>query len=395
MAADIESSLHIIHCDLDAFFAAVEQNDNPLLQGQPVIVGGSADSRGVVSTCSYEARRFGVRSAMPIARARQLCPVGVYLPVRMSRYIEISKQVFAILSKYTPLMEPLSIDEAFLDVKGTGHLFGTPEHIGREIKRRVKDETGLTISVGISFNKFLAKLASELGKPDGLFIIPFEPAIQILRPLPVTRLWGVGDKARQSLARFGLKTIGDIQDLPPGWLAERLGSSGQHYWELAHGNDARQVEINEERKSLGREITFPEDVDDIPTLQNALAAFAAELCRKLRRDKLYCSTVTLKLRYNTFKTITRSRTIAPSHADLVIGQVAEELLHKSYSGESPIRLIGLSLGRLSSVPDWQQGDLFEVTGQYEVVDNVMDQIRQRFGSRAIQRGNQLQRPEDG
>lgn len=392
MVADIDRSLHIIHCDLDAFFAAVEQHDDPSLWGKPVIVGGSAESRGVVSTCNYEARKFGVRSAMPMAQARRLCPEGVYRPVRMSRYVEVSHQVFDILSAYTPIMEPLSIDEAFLNISGTYNLFGTPEHIGREIKRRVREETGLTISVGISFNKFLAKLGSELGKPDGLFIIPYDQALHILRPLPVTRLWGVGDKARQTLERLGLKTIGDIQDLPPGWLAERLGASGQHYWELAHGTDARQVETNEERKSLGREITFPEDVDDIHTLQNTLAAFSAELCRKLRHDKLYCSTVTMKLRYTNFKTITRSRTIAPSHADLVIGQVAEELLHKSYPGEPPLRLIGLSLGKLSPASDWQQADLFEEVGKCEAVDNIMDQIRQRFGSRVIQRGNQLQRP---
>lgn len=392
MALEIDRSLHIIHCDLDAFYAAVEQNDDPTLRGKPVIVGGSAESRGVVSTCSYEARSFGVRSAMPITRARRLCPQGVYLPVRMQRYLEVSQQVFAILSDYTPLMEPLSIDEAILDVSGTQNLFGTPEEIGREIKSRVRSELGLTISVGISYNMFLAKLASELDKPDGMFIIPYDQAMQILRPLPVTRLWGVGDKARQTLERMGLKTIGDIQDLPPGWLAERLGTSGQLYWDLAHGNDKRQVDTNEERKSLGREITFPEDVSDMPMLQDTLAAFAAELCRKLRRDKLYCSTITLKLRYNTFKTITRSQTIAPTHADLVIAQVADDLLQKNYQGNPSLRLIGLSLGKLSAAPDVQQGDLFGEAGKYAEVDMLMDQICQRFGSRVIQRGNQLHKP---
>lgn len=389
MAAYNEHSLHIIHCDLDAFYAAVEQHDEPVLQGKPVIVGGSADSRGVVSTCSYEARKFGVRSAMPIAQARRLCPQGIFLPVRMKRYLEVSQQVFGILSTYSPLMEPLSIDEAFLDVSGTEKLFGAPVEIGKKIKYRVKTELGVTISVGISYNKFLAKLASELDKPDGLFVIPHDKALKILYPLPVTRLWGVGEKARQDLEQLGLKKIGDIQDLPEGWLSARLGSSGQHYWELARGIDRRSVEINEKRKSLGRETTFAEDIDDIPVLKSTLALFSAELCRKLRRDKLYCSTVTLKLRYNSFKTVTRSRTIAPSHADMVIGQVADELLYKSYTGNHPIRLIGLSLGRLLPVPDWEQGGLFEEAYKSEEIDRIMDQIRQRFGSRAIQRGNQL------
>ena len=389
MTGEVNHSLHIIHCDLDAFYAAVEQNDNPSLKGKPVIVGGSAASRGGVSTCSYEARKFGVRSAMPAAQARRLCPQGVFLPVRMERYLEVSHQVFAILSDYTPLMEPISVDEAFLDISGTQNLFGSPEAIGREIKRRVRSELGLTISVGISYNKFLAKLASDLNKPDGLCIIPYDRALEIIRPLPVARLWGVGEKARQALERLGIKTVGDVQDLPTGWLAERMGASGQHYWELARGIDTRQVETHEERKSLGREVTFPEDIDDMQILQKNLAAFSAELCRKLRRDKLYCSTVTLKLRYSSFKTINRSRTIAPSHADVVIGQVADELLQKSYRGDSPLRLIGLSLGKLSSAPDWEQGGLFEESAQYEKVDMLMDQIRRRFGSRVIQRGNQL------
>jgi len=387
MAGD-NRSLHIIHCDLDAFYAAVEQKDNPALKGQPVIVGGVGDSRGVVSTCSYEARKFGVRSAMPTAQARRLCPHGIFLPVRMNRYLEVSRQVFVILSDYTPLIEPLSIDEAFLDVSGTQNLFGSPEDIGREIKLRVKSELGLTISVGISYNKFLAKLASDLEKPDGLCVIPHEKALEILRPLPVTRLWGVGEKARQALEHLGLITIGDIQDLPPGWLMERMGPSGQHYWELARGIDRRQVITHEERKSIGRETTFPDDVDDMLLLQRTINAFAAELCRKLRREKLYCSTVTLKLRYNSFKTVSRSKTIAPSHADMVIDEAAQELLRMSYSGSPPLRLIGLSLGKLSAVPDWEQGDLFAETSKYEKLDMLMDQICQRFGSQVIRRGNQ-------
>ncbi|HWP95442.1 MAG TPA: DNA polymerase IV [Syntrophomonadaceae bacterium] len=387
MAARDCPSIHIIHCDLDAFFASVEQMDNPSLQAQPVIVGGTAGSRGVVSTCSYEARAFGVHSAMPMAQAHRLCPRGIFMPVRMSRYQEISQQVFAILSQYTPLMEPLSIDEAFLDVSGTEALFGSPERIGRQIKEQVKSELDLIISVGISYNKFLAKLASELGKPDGLRIITFDQALEVLKPLPVTRLWGVGDKGKQALHHLGLYTIGDIQTLPPGWLEERLGDSGRHYWELARGVDLRRVEVQQERKSLGREVTFSEDVSDMETLQNHLVFFAAELCSKLRKDNILCSTVTVKLRYRSFKTITRRRTIAPSHADLVIGEVADELLRQSYSGEPPLRLLGLSLGKLSKADAWEQGSLFQEERKNYDLDQLMDSIRQRFGLEAIQRGN--------
>lgn len=394
MSGHDDKSLHIIHCDLDAFFAAVEQQDDPSLLGKPVIVGGIGP-RGVVSTCSYEARKFGVRSAMPAAQARRLCPQGVYMPVRMVRYQEISRQVLAILSQYTPLMEPLSIDEAFLDVSGTASLFGSPEQIGRQIKARVRTELGLTISVGISYNKYLAKLASDLGKPDGLFIIPFDQALEILKPLPVTRLWGVGEKAGQALHRLGMQTIGDIQILPPGWLQERLGSSGQHYWELARGMDLRQVELDQERKSLGREATFPEDEADMETLHILLNRFSAELCHKLRKDKLVCSTVTVKIRYSGFKTINRSKTIPPGHSDLVIGQVAGEILRQAYQGDPPLRLLGLSLGKLSKVGDCEQASLFEAEDQNRSLDQLMDNLRQRFGPETIKRANLMDRHRPG
>lgn len=380
-------SNNIIHCDLDAFFASVEQKDNPALRGKPVIVGGTAGSRGVVSTCSYEARVFGVHSAMPMSRAHRLCPRGIYLPVRMSRYMEVSQQVFAILSQYTPLMEPISIDEAFLDVSGTRVLFGTPEEIGRQIKARIKSELGLIISVGISYNKFLAKLASDMDKPDGLRVISSDQVREVLRPLPVTRIWGIGEKSGQELHSLGIDTIGDIQDLPPGWLEARMGASGRHYWELARGIDRRPVEVGQERKSLGREITFPEDVTDMGFLQNILQGFSAELCRRLRRDRLLCSSVAVKLRYASFKTISRSRSIAPSHADLIIGQTAVEILNQNYGGDPPLRLVGLSLGRLSPAPNWEQGRLFEQEEKNQDLDQLMDSIRQRFGPNAIQRAS--------
>ncbi|HHV16726.1 MAG TPA: DNA polymerase IV [Gelria sp.] len=384
-------STNIMHCDLDAFFASVEQLDNPSLRGKPVVVGGSIHSRGVVSTCSYEARKFGIRSAMPVAQAYRLCPRAVFLPVNMQRYLEISKQVFTILSRYSPIMEVISIDEAFLDISGCFRLFGSPEKIGCLIKEQVYSELGLTISVGISYNKFLAKLASDMDKPDGLCIITESQALKILRPLPVSKIWGVGEKTEQRLNKLGIKTIGDIQDLPPGWLEDKIGSAGRLFWELAHGIDKRAVEPEHERKSIGREETFPEDINDIVYLEKLIVQFAAELCRKLRQEGLLAGSVTIKLRDSNFKTITRSKTITPCNSDIIVTRIASDLLHHSYKNKQPLRLFGLSLGHLSPVTSLEQGSLFESqsNADYKAIDQLMDEIRDRFGPGAINRASLL------
>lgn len=388
--SDAEWGLHIMHCDLDAFFAAVEQLDHPELRGRPVIVGGSARSRGVVSTCSYEARKYGVKSAMPMAQALRLCPQAVYLPVNMPRYVEVSRQVFSILAGYSPLMEPLSIDEAFLDIGGTRNLFGRPSDIGRRIKEQVRDETGLTISVGISYNKFLAKLASDMGKPDGLMIISREQALEILAPLPVSSLWGVGEKGQAQLRAWGLESIADLQKLPAGWLEERMGLSGRLCWELAQGIDHRQVEPERERKSLGREITFPQDVDDLEYLKHWLQVFAAELCPRLRKIERLAATITIKLRLNSFKTITRSRTIQACDSEVLIADTAVQLLEQAYRGSPPVRLIGLSLGKLSPAGELEQGALFdEQREKNHLLDLLIDNIRERFGPQSIKRAHLL------
>lgn len=382
--------LDIIHCDLDAFFASVEQLDNPDLQGRPVIVGGDARSRGVVSTCSYEARKFGVRSAMPMARALRLCPGAVLLPVNMPRYIDASVQVFSILADYSPLMEPLSIDEAFLDVSGTRALWGSPEDIGRQIKERIKSELGLTISVGISYNKFLAKLASDISKPDGLLIISREQALELLAPLPVSRLWGIGKKGQAQLRAWGIERIADVQKLPAGWLEERMGAGGRLCWELAQGIDTRRVEPERERKSLGREITFPSDLDDLEYLQHLLEVFAAELCPRLRKMQRQAATITIKLRFNNFKTITRSRTIPASDVERLVADVAIQLFRQAYKGRPPLRLIGLSLGHLSPSSRLEQGVLFDEQSQKNhSLDLLMDNIRERFGPQSIKRAHLL------
>lgn len=382
---------NILHCDLDAFFASVEQLDNPSLQGKPVVVGGDIHSRGVVSTCSYEARKFGIRSAMPAAQAYRLCPRAVFLPVNMSRYLEISKRVFSILSRYSPIIEIVSIDEAFLDISGCSRLYGSPEKIGCLIKEQVNSELGLTISVGISYNKFLAKLASDMDKPDGLRIITESQALELLRPLPVWRIWGIGQKTQQRLDRMGINTIGDIQDLPPGWLEDKVGSAGRLFWELAHGIDRRTVEPGRERKSLGREETFPQDINDITCLEKLIAQFAAELCKTLRREELLAASITIKLRYSNFKTITRSKSITPCNSDIIVTQIAGELLHHSYNNKQPLRLFGLSLGHLSPTSDLEQGSLFgpQFNTDHKNIDRLMDEIRERFGPEAINRASLL------
>lgn len=385
-----KTEVHILHCDLDAFFAAVEQRDNPELKGKPVIVGGEATSRGVVSTCSYEAREYGVHSAMPTAQARRLCPRGVFLPVNMEHYQEVSRQVFSILADYTPNMEILSIDEAFLDVGGSISLFGTPEQIAVKIKERICSEVGLTISVGISYNKFLAKLASDIGKPDGLMVILPQHSVEFLRPLPVSRLWGIGEKTATKLENMGIRTIADLQELPSIWLSDKFGTAGRKFWEMAHGIDDRPVQPNYDRKSLGREITFPQDVADISYFHKLLELFASELCRKLRQDDMDAATITVKLRFSNFHTITRSETIQPSNSERIISALAGDILDRNYQ-QQPLRLLGLCLGRLSPVCKLQQGSLFgeNDTAAHRNMDQIVDEIQARFGVGAIKWANLL------
>ncbi|MEA4925526.1 MAG: DNA polymerase IV [Syntrophomonadaceae bacterium] len=387
-----DEALTIMHCDLDAFYAAVEQRDNPELTGKPVIVGGQPDTRGVVSTCSYEARKFGVRSAMPLAQARRLCPDAIFLPVAMSRYQEASRQVFAILHTYSPIIEPLSIDEAFLDLTGCTTVFGTVESIGREIKKRVRSEVGLTISVGISYNKFLAKLATELGKPDGLKIITRAETAAVLNPLPVSYLWGVGQKARQQLQRMGINTIGELAGLSPARLERQMGAHARVYWELAQGIDPRVVEVDHNRKSVGREITFPYDIANREELENVLLDLSVQVSRRLRRQRLLARTITLKLRYGNFRTLTRRTTLsrASSHDDTIYG-AARELFARVFAEGDRIRLLGIYGSGLEPATGVAQGELFASAEQKrnETLDQTLDQIRDRFGEKIITRASLL------
>lgn len=384
------TNLNIIHGDLDAFFASVEQRENPSLQGQPVIVGGHPDTRGVVSTCSYEARRYGVKSAMPLSMARRMCPQAVFLPVNMKLYKQVSSHIMRIMAEYTPLIEPISIDEAFLDVGGSKRLFGTAECVALRIKQRVWQEQGLHISMGISCNKFLAKLATELGKPDGLKVISEGDIPDILTPLPVGYLWGVGEKTLAELNRRGIKTIGDLRQVSTIALESLLGSVAPRLLQLADGIDNRKVEATTEPGSLGKEITFTEDIDDYTYLLNQLLDFTDQLTKRLRQRNLIARTMVVKIRYSDFRTITRSQTLAEATDSerVIYGQV-EQLMNKIDTRGKKVRLIGLSLSNLSR-PDLRQETLFDEKQREErKLDQALDKLKERFGDDVIVRAIRL------
>lgn len=386
----------ILHCDLDAFFASVEQRDNPALLGKAVVIGGNSHSRGVVSTCSYEARVYGVRSAMPVSQAYRLCPQAVFLPVDMKRYKDASRQVFKIFYSYTPLVEALSIDEAFLDVRESFALFGSAEEIAAKIRKRVRDEVGLSISAGVSVNKFLAKLATELGKPDGLRIIRAEEAQKVLEPLPVSYLWGLGEKGQKSMERMGIKTIGQLRNLDLKQLEPVFGSNAAVLLQLAQGNDGRRIEAEREAKSIGRENTFAQDQDNFDSLELVLLEFSQVLGKELRRSNLEAASIILKLRYHDFKTVTRSKTFEEYvHNDRTIYETASEMLSGLFRNGDRIRLIGLQVTKLRTVNTLHQGSLFfeEAKRQDERLDKTVDEIRNRFGDSIITRASLVQKGE--
>jgi DNA polymerase-4 len=387
----------ILHVDMDAFYASVEQRDRPELRGRPVIVGGSADSRGVVSAASYEARKFGVHSAMPTVTARRLCPQGVFLPVRMDHYAHISRQLREIFLAFTPLVEPLSLDEAFLDVRGCESLFGPAPETARQVKARVRRETDLVASVGVAPNKFLAKLASDLGKPDGLLVVEADKVREFLGPLPVSRIWGVGAKGERRLHALGIRTIGDLAALPERLLTDHLGEVGRHVWQLAQGQDDRVVVPDREAKSISTETTFARDQGDREVLRSWLLELVEQLGARLRQAGLRARTVELKVRSSDFKTLSRSVTLPePTDRTAEIWQVAVELFERRVPrGVLPLRLLGVGgtgLVRDASV----QGMLFEDGWHVRqgALDQTLDEIRARFGAGAIRRGGVLDRPPE-
>jgi DNA polymerase-4 len=379
----------ILHVDMDAFYASVEVMDNPSLAGKPVIVGGTPETRGVVAAASYEARTFGVHSAMSSYRAHQLCPHGVFILPRMSRYVEMSREIHRVFECYTPLIEPISIDEAFLDVTASQALFGTGPEIGRAIKRRVKDEIGLVASIGVAPNKFLAKLASDLEKPDGFVVITEDEAEARLAPLPVSRLWGVGKKTEAILTAAGIHTIGDVVHADYAKLERLVGSYAPHMQELARGLDDRDVIPGAEAKSIGAENTFPRDIADAAQLRAELDLLSERVAERAREDGVVGHTVNLKARYADFTTVTRAITLPDPTAESVLIRGAARLLLEERLDRNgrALRLLGVSLSNLSHA-DEVSGDLFDTprATRNRTLDNVMDSLRHRFGSGAVRRG---------
>jgi DNA polymerase-4 len=384
-------ALTILHVDMDAFYASVEQRDRPELRGKPVIVGGLG-GRGVVCAASYEARPFGVRSAMPIITAQRLCPEGVFLPIRMDHYAQISRQIREILLSFTPLVEPLSLDEAFLDVGGCEQLFGPAAETARKIKDRIKTEVGLTASVGVAPNKFLAKLASDHGKPNGLVVIEAERVQDFLHPLPVNRIWGVGAKAEKRLKALGIHTIGELAALPERALSDHFGEMGRQIWRLARGRDERRVVPDREAKSISTETTFAEDIDDLETLRFCLRELTDQLAARLRHAGLRARTIELKIRSSDFRTRHRAQSLsAPSQSTDIIWRAALHVFERGLTKSMlPLRLLGVGGTRLTA-DEAQQGDLFDGGSRQrqESLDQTVDAIRGRFGKGALRRGSGL------
>lgn len=389
-----QSSKAIIHLDMDAFYPAVEMLDDPTLRGKAVIVGGSSN-RGVVSSASYEARKFGVHSAMPIAEARRRCPKGVFLPVRMARYKEISQAVFAIFQRYTPLVEPLSIDEAFLDVSGSMRLFGSAPEIAAAIKRDVRAELGLTVSAGVAVSKSVAKIASDFQKPDGLTVVEPGNEQQFLDPLPIERLWGAGPTTCRSLRLLGVQTIGDLARLSPNLLSAKFGKQGESMHLLARGIDERDVEPAEPLKSIGNEETFEQDVLDIEVAKQELLALATKVGGRLRHNAAVGRTVSLKVKYHDFKQITRSTTlIDPVDDGGAIYRHCCALLDKTEVGRRPVRLLGVTVSNLCDPEAPRQLGLFDdhkVDEKTERLNRAVDRIQDTFGEGTIVPGTLLKK----
>ena len=392
-----------MHVDMDAFFASIEQLDHPEYKGHPVIVGGLS-SRGVVATCSYEARKFGVHSAMPISRAKKLCPDGIYVYPRMDRYKEVSHQIFSIMKEFTPHIEPLSIDEAFLEVSGMSTMYSGPKALGRAIKDRVFEETGLIISAGLAPNKFLAKLASDLDKPDGLVVIPYGREKEILAPLPIKRIWGVGPRTEKILKTGGFHLMRHIQALPDeSSLIPLVGNQARRIWELANGIDDRPVETDRKIQSIGAEETYEEDLTDGSAIELEFRYFANRLSKRLRKRNLLGHTVSIKVRYDDFTTVSRQKRLdTPSDHEHVFFETAlllwNKLMQDKTSGltfmdpPGPIRLLGLTVSGLDEeVP--MQDSLFE-SPKYETENKlagVLDSLESKFGETAVMSGALWQR----
>ena len=379
--------------DMDAFYASVEQLDDPKLKGRPVIVGADPKGgrgRGVVAACSYEARKFGVHSALPISQAWNLCPQGAYVRVRMDRYVEVSAQVMEVMRRFTNLVEPLSIDEAFLDVSGSTALFGTSLQMARAIKKQIREATGLCASIGGAPNKFVAKIASDLKKPDGLVIVERDAVEDFLRDLPISRLWGVGPKTEERLHDVGIRTIGDLRARPETELVRMLGSSGEHLHHLAYGRDDRPVIPDWEARSVSNETTFEADTMDRALLLRTLRSLAESVGRRLRNEDQRARVITLKLRYEGFETHTKQTSVSrPTHSDDDIVRIAT-MLFEQFPLDRKVRLIGVGSSHLTRSGDNPtQLDLFAEPEKRDNLDRTVDAIRSKFGNASLRRASQL------
>jgi DNA polymerase IV len=375
----------ILHVDMDAFYASVELRDRPDLRGKPVVVAGLGP-RGVVLSATYEARAFGVRSAMPTGRARGLCPQAVFLSPRHDRYSTVSKEVMAIFRAVTPEVEPLSLDEAFLDVSGARRRLGTPRAIAEQIRAEVRERQSITCSVGVAPVKFVAKIASARCKPDGLLVVPADGVLDFLHPLPVSALWGVGEKVEEVLARLGLRTVGDLAQVPEATLRREFGVAGTHLHALAWGRDERRVTPAREEKSVGAEETFPTDVDDPEAIRKELLRLSGRTARALRAAGYVARTVTVKLRLANFKTITRSRTLAePTDVAREIYGAACALYESSGLDErARLRLVGVrATGLRPASGATRQLAFDEPAVGWREAEQALDRIFKKFGTDAV------------
>ena len=391
----------ILHIDMDAYYASVEEREQPGLAGRPLVVGGSPQGRGVVAAANYAARQYGIHSAMPVSRALRLCPALICLPVQMDRYVRVSQQIREIFARYTPLIEPLSLDEAFLDVSDSIQLFGAARDIARRIKREIRDELSLVASVGVAPNKYLAKIASDVDKPDGFIEVTAQGAQAFLDPLPASRVWGVGKATNKELARLGITTIGQLRMQSREVLVERFGQFGTHLWQLVRGIDERPVVRDSEAKSISNETTFVHNVADNRVLRAWLMDLSEQVGRRLRAHQRFGRTVQLKVRFEDFHTITRSHTLPQAtQSTRQIWQAAQSLLAAArQSDPRPVRLIGVgisSLGEGSVTADLQQ-DMFASMQQpldsakQQQIDELADNIQLRFGKSAIKRATGIRR----
>jgi DNA polymerase-4 len=377
----------IFHVDMDAFFASIEQIDDPSLRGKPVLVGYDGP-RGVVAAASYEARKFDCHSAQPMSIAKRRCPQAVIVPVRFSRYREISQRMFAIFDEFSPLVEPLSVDEAFLDLTGTEQLLGEAQDVARRLKQRITSQLGLTASIGVAPNKFLAKLASDLQKPDGLVIIRPTDIDPILISLPVNKLWGIGPVTAEKLNQYGIRKVGDLRKHSVETLDRILGNDAERFLRLAHGVDDRAVVPDREAKSIGQEQTFGVDVADPADVRRVLFEQVEQIGRRLRKHSLLARTVSLKIRYGEFETISRSMTLAePTDSTSDIWNAASSVFDRwCEKAFRPVRLIGASASQLNHGQSQMTLFVDPRDVQKKKLDAVADRITAKFGSAAIRRG---------